>query len=59
MGVCGVIIFSAILCTLNSVSGFNIETRNPVVKRGEIDTYFGYSVALHKSEVNGNISSSW
>lgn len=61
MSTCKVITFSGILCMLYiySASGFNIETRNPVVKRGEINTYFGYSVALHKSEDNGNISSSW
>lgn len=38
---------------------FNIEVRNPVEKRGEIDTYFGYSVALHKTVADGDISQSW
>lgn len=43
-----------------SVLCFNLEHRNPVVKRGQQDSYFGYSVALHKTENNShNIRNSW
>lgn len=40
------------------ILGFNIETRNPVEKRGEPGSYFGFSVALHKTEEQGDISKS-
>lgn len=46
--------FCVILTTLlQLVISFNIEDRDPVMKRGEINTYFGYSVALHKAMING------
>lgn len=36
-----------ILLSLHLVSGFNLENRLPIIKYGEKDTYFGYSVAMH------------
>ncbi|KAF5288330.1 hypothetical protein FQR65_LT12064 [Abscondita terminalis] len=38
---------------------FNIENREPIVKRGVNNSYFGYSVALHKSEDDSDIKHSW
>lgn len=39
---------------------FNIEIRNPIVKKGDPGSYFGYSVAQHKSINNSNsIQNSW
>lgn len=39
---------------------FNIEERSPIVKRGDVGSYFGYSVAQHKSEEYSNsIKDSW
>lgn len=29
------------------IDGFNLENRLPIVKYGDADTYFGYSVASH------------
>uniref|UniRef100_A0A1Y1N3Z4 Integrin alpha-2 domain-containing protein n=1 Tax=Photinus pyralis TaxID=7054 RepID=A0A1Y1N3Z4_PHOPY len=41
------------------VDCFNLENRDPIVKRGVADTYFGFSVALHKSEISSDIKHSW
>lgn len=32
---------------INDVNAFNLENRLPIVKYGNVDTYFGYSVASH------------
>lgn len=45
--------FCVLLTILQLTNCFNIEDRDPVMKRGELNTYFGYSVALHKARVNG------
>ncbi|XP_007899749.1 integrin alpha-3b isoform X2 [Callorhinchus milii] len=37
-----------LLAALSIASAFNIDTRFPVLKRGPPDSYFGYSVALHR-----------
>lgn len=51
------VIFAAFLITAYS---FNIEVRNPIVKRHDTGTYFGYSVAQHKSkEYSNSIKDSW
>lgn len=47
------VLFCAVSIILQLVICFNIEDRDPVMKRGELNTYFGYSVALHKAFVNG------
>ncbi|VVC46162.1 Hypothetical protein CINCED_3A016546 [Cinara cedri] len=40
---------------------FNLDTRLPIVKLGETDSYFGYSVAGHQSydELKAQIEQSW
>lgn len=48
-----VFIICVYLTILQLITGFNIEDRDPVMKRGELNTYFGYSVALHKARING------
>lgn len=35
--------------------GFNLESRIPVIKRGRIGSYFGYSVAEHQELVEEGI----
>lgn len=52
-------VFGASLLILHSAVCFNIEVRNPVLKRGDVGTYFGFSVALHKSRKDGDVNSSW
>lgn len=32
---------------INVINAFNLENRLPIVKYGDVDTYFGYSVASH------------
>lgn len=32
---------------INDINAFNLENRLPIVKYGDVDTYFGYSVASH------------
>lgn len=49
----GSVLFCVVLIILQLVIGFNIEDRDPVMKRGDLNTYFGYSVALHKAFVDG------
>lgn len=51
--------FVAFTCLICVVVGFNLETRNPVVKRGEKGSYFGYSVALHKTEDVNDLRYNW
>lgn len=29
------------------VNAFNLENRLPIIKHGELDSYFGYSIAAH------------
>lgn len=40
------------LTNLLPVSGFNLETRLPVIKIGQRDSYFGYAVAAHQIQPN-------
>lgn len=49
----GSVLLCAFLTFLQIVASFNIEDREPVMKRGAKNTYFGYSVALHKARING------
>lgn len=47
-------ISGAVICLLNIVNCFNLESRLPIVKYGEKDSYFGYSVATHvQVDTNG------
>lgn len=42
---------------VNDINAFNLENRLPIVKYGDLDTYFGYSVASHvigERDVAGN-----
>lgn len=42
-------VVSLVLCVCAyRCTGFNLENRNPIIKRHEPGTYFGYSVAQHK-----------
>lgn len=42
------LLFIANLSVLNIVSAFNFEIRDPITKKGEPGSYFGYSLALHQ-----------
>lgn len=35
-------------CCITNIAAFNLENRLPIVKYGDSDTYFGYSVAGHE-----------
>lgn len=49
LNICG-----AVICLLQFVNCFNLESRLPIVKYGEADSYFGYSVATHvEVDTNG------
>lgn len=50
LSICGVVVISL----LDFINCFNLESRLPIVKYGEDDSYFGYSVATHvEVETNG------
>lgn len=36
---------------MDDAGAFNLENRLPIVKYGNVDTYFGYSVAGHEVDV--------
>lgn len=40
-------LFLLLLCFVHLCSPFNLEPRLPIVKRGPVDSYFGFSVAQH------------
>lgn len=40
------------------VEAFNLEVRVPIIKQGNHESYFGYSVAQHQT-LNDNYSKSW
>ncbi|XP_039296864.1 integrin alpha-PS1 isoform X2 [Nilaparvata lugens] len=46
---------------INFNLGFNLESRIPVIKRGSVGSYFGYSVAEHQAvyEVTNKVEHSW
>lgn len=37
-----------IILSIASVSAFNIDTKIPFIRKGEGDSYFGFSVAEHQ-----------
>lgn len=39
--------FNVVICWLNFVDSFNLESRLPIAKYGDDSSYFGYSVATH------------
>lgn len=44
-----------VTCVAALGAAFNIENRDPIVKRSDDkDSYFGYSVALHREEKDPN-----
>lgn len=45
----------------NDAAAFNLENRLPIVKYGDADTYFGYSVAGHEigEEDDGAATEKW
>lgn len=44
----------------NVINAFNLENRLPIVKYGDFDTYFGYSVASHViGERDGAGNTNW
>lgn len=50
------------LVTRTRVFCFNFESRDPLVKKApddQKDSYFGFSVAQHKTNENGGIGESW
>ncbi|XP_049862798.1 integrin alpha-PS1 isoform X1 [Schistocerca gregaria] len=48
-------------CCVVCCATFNLEARIPIIKRGAIDSYFGYSVAEHQviNEATGVIEENW
>lgn len=54
-----VVIFIVIELLICETNGFNFEIINPLVRRGERGTYFGYSVAQHRTKAEGSISDNW
>lgn len=41
------------------VQGFNLENRLPIIKYGEKEAYFGYSVAEHVEDEETGATSKW
>lgn len=41
------------------VVGFNLESRLPIIKQGESDSYFGYSVATHVTLSENDADTKW
>lgn len=39
---------------VNDIAAFNLENRLPIVKYGDADTYFGYSIAGHEIDGQDN-----
>lgn len=57
---CEVFVILALIRT--SILCFNFEHRDPLVKEApddQKDSYFGFSVAQHKTFENGGIADSW
>lgn len=53
---CGAfVLFLTIYVQFSAVNSFNLEVRIPLIKTGSKGTYFGYSVAEHKSTERGNV----
>lgn len=45
---------------VDDTEAFNLENRLPIVKYGDVETYFGYSVAGHEVDViNSNQTEKW
>jgi len=63
MGSCVVLCFVALVqLHFDSVSTFNLESRIPVIKIGDVPgSYFGYSVAQHQTvdEITNDIDDNW
>lgn len=54
------IVVKFLLLAITSTYCFNIEERNPIVKKGEPGSYFGYSLALHRTnETRPTKGNSW
>lgn len=55
-----IIVLAALLKFLPTFSGFNLDTKIPIVKLGNPDSYFGFSVAQHfVYDHRRSISDSW
>lgn len=52
------ITYVCICVLLISVSTFNLDDKLPLIKKGEVNSYFGFSVAQHK-EFGENENKSW
>lgn len=60
MKFCVAIFLILIEVLVDETTAFNFEVINPLVRRGEPGTYFGYSVAQHRTKVEGSsISDNW
>ena len=46
-----VLTFIILWCS-NETCCFNLETRIPIIKKGMVDTYFGFSVAEHLENIS-------
>lgn len=44
---------------VNDIAAFNLENRLPIVKYGDADTYFGYSVAGHVIDKENKQTEKW
>ena len=59
-GGAGVFLLALVLVlVLAGVSAFNLDPRIPIIKRGQPDTYFGYSIAQHRITNERRIGDSW
>lgn len=47
------------LAIIQTVTGFNLENRLPIIKYGTTDSYFGYSVAEHVIETESGKLEKW
>lgn len=54
-------LFGAVLILFYVCAGnaFNLEARDPIVKIGEVGSYFGYSVAEHMEETESKVQKNW
>ena len=59
LGLRSTCVSATVLLLCAGASAFNLEDRNPIVKRGEKGSYFGYSVAEHKQRPSGDGSENW
>lgn len=53
------VLIALLNCYVRHIDGFNLENRLPIVKLGDANSYFGYSVASHVIETDGPDNEKW